>query len=61
MLDAVQAGWDAGHRAFKIKIGRGNKWMEKRAGLKRDIEVIRAVREQIGSDARLMVDAKQRV
>ncbi len=57
MLDAVQAGWDADHRAFKLKIGRGNKWMEKRAGLKRDIDVIRAVREQIGPDARLMVDA----
>ena len=34
MLDAVQAGWNAGHRAFKIKIGRSHKWMEKRGRAK---------------------------
>jgi D-galactarolactone cycloisomerase len=27
-----------GYRAFKLKIGRGNQWMEPEAGLRRDIE-----------------------
>ena len=57
MLDAVQAGWDAGHRAFKVKIGRGHRWMEKRAGMRRDIDTLRAVREQIGNGGTLMADA----
>jgi L-alanine-DL-glutamate epimerase-like enolase superfamily enzyme len=44
-----------GYRAFKLKIGRGNKWMEREAGLKRDIEVTRAVREAY-PDAPILVD-----
>lgn len=44
-----------GYRAFKIKIARGYKWMEAEAGLRRDIEVTRAVREHFG-DCTLIVD-----
>lgn len=32
-----------GYRQLKVKIGRGNKWMEKQAGLKRDIEVTQKI------------------
>jgi len=46
---------DLGYRAFKLKIGRGNKWMEREAGLRRDIEVTRAVREAY-PDAPILVD-----
>jgi D-galactarolactone cycloisomerase len=46
---------DLGYRAFKLKIGRGNRWMEREAGLRRDIEVTRAVREAY-PDAPLLVD-----
>lgn len=42
----------AGHTAVKIKVGR--------PGLSEDVERVAAVREVIGPDARLMVDANQR-
>ncbi|WBQ06926.1 mandelate racemase/muconate lactonizing enzyme family protein [Kribbella sp. CA-293567] len=46
----------AGYRAFKLKIGRGNRWMERAAGDVRDIEVTRAVREAY-PEHRILVDA----
>ncbi len=36
---------DYGYRQLKVKIGRGNKWMEKQAGIARDIEVTRRIAE----------------
>jgi len=56
VLDACQQDYEAGYRAFKLKIGRGFKWMPGAAGLARDIEVTRAVRERF-PDCRLLVDA----
>ena len=37
--------WDYGYgyRQFKVKIGRGNKWMPAKAGLERDIDVVNAI------------------
>lgn len=32
-----------GYRQLKVKIGRGNRWMEKEAGLRRDIEVTKKI------------------
>jgi len=59
-VDAVVAAcrqdYGAGYRAFKLKIGRGKKWMERSAGLKRDIEVTRRVREAF-PDCSVLVDA----
>ena len=46
----------AGYRAFKLKIGRGNRWMDRAAGDARDIEVTRAVREAY-PDHGILVDA----
>jgi L-alanine-DL-glutamate epimerase-like enolase superfamily enzyme len=57
LLDEIDASQQLGHRAFKLKVGRGHKWMEKEAGFRRDVEVVRAVRKRIGKDAKLMVDA----
>src|SRR3954447_26896033 len=57
IVEEVQAGLDNGHRAFKIKVGRGFKWMDKEAGFRRDVEVMRAIRKRVGPDVRLMVDA----
>jgi L-alanine-DL-glutamate epimerase-like enolase superfamily enzyme len=45
-----------GHRAFKLKIGRGYRWSEARAGLERDIEVTHVVRDQYPECA-ILVDA----
>lgn len=50
-------GWARGHRAFKIKVGRGARHMPLEIGTRRDIEVIYAVREAVGQDARIMLDA----
>ena len=50
-------GYARGHRAFKIKVGRGARHMELAAGLRRDIAVVRAVREAVGEHATLMTDA----
>jgi L-alanine-DL-glutamate epimerase-like enolase superfamily enzyme len=50
-------GWDRGHRAFKIKVGRGAMHMPLEEGTGRDIAIIHAVREAIGPDATLMIDA----
>ncbi len=50
-------GWAHNHRNFKIKVGRGARWMPLEAGTRRDIAVIKAVREAVGPDARIMIDA----
>ena len=44
-----------GYRQLKIKIGRGNKWMSAEAGLRRDIEVVRAIARDF-PDCQLLVD-----
>ena len=43
ILEECRWDYNYGYRQFKLKIGRGNKWMEKEAGLKRDIEVTKLV------------------
>ncbi|UFU07929.1 enolase C-terminal domain-like protein [Ruania halotolerans] len=56
VLENCAADWAAGYRAFKLKIGRGSRWMDHDAGFARDIEVTRTVREHY-PDARILVDA----
>jgi D-galactarolactone cycloisomerase len=46
----------AGYEAFKLKIGRGNRWMDRKRGDQRDIDVTRAVREAWPA-AKILVDA----
>lgn len=50
-------GLRAGHRAFKIKIGRGHKWMDRDAGDARDLEVVETIRKHAGDKVHLGVDA----
>lgn len=50
-------GWDLGHRAFKIKVGRGARHLPLEAGTVRDVAVIRAVRGAVGPEATVMIDA----
>ncbi|TDE94868.1 mandelate racemase [Occultella glacieicola] len=47
---------EAGYRAFKLKIGRGHRWLDREEGFARDVEVTHAVREA-HPDARILVDA----
>ena len=45
-----------GHRALKIKVGRGHMWMEPHAGMERDIEIVNRIHER-WPEVTLMVDA----
>lgn len=55
-LENCRSDYALGFRAFKLKIGRGHKWMEREAGRRRDIEITRAVRAEF-PDCRILVDA----
>lgn len=46
---------ELGYRQFKVKIGRGNKWMPPAKGLQRDIEVVRQIARAF-PDCELLVD-----
>jgi L-alanine-DL-glutamate epimerase-like enolase superfamily enzyme len=50
-------GYDRGHRAFKIKVGRGARHLELETGTSRDIAIIRAVRSEVGPQCPIMIDA----
>ncbi len=55
--EEIDMGLAIGHRAFKIKIGRGHKWMPREEGDRRDVEVVRLIRRHAGPDVLLGVDA----
>lgn len=55
--EEIDMGLKLGHRGFKIKIGRGSKWMSRAEGDARDIEVVKTMRQHAGSDITLNVDA----
>lgn len=57
IADEARQGLAAGHRAFKIKIGRGARHMALEPGTARDIAIILAVRDVVGPDAPIMIDA----
>jgi L-alanine-DL-glutamate epimerase-like enolase superfamily enzyme len=44
-------------RAFKVKVGRGARWMSPQEGLDRDVIVVEAVRNAIGPESTVLVDA----
>lgn len=46
-----------GHKAYKIKVGRGAMHMPLEKGTQRDIDVICAVRKAVGVDATILIDA----
>jgi L-alanine-DL-glutamate epimerase-like enolase superfamily enzyme len=56
VLANCAADYAQGYRAFKLKIGRGHKWMSPKQGLQRDIEITRRVRETY-PDCHILVDA----
>jgi L-alanine-DL-glutamate epimerase-like enolase superfamily enzyme len=57
LLEEVETSLKAGHRAFKIKVGRGARWMDPEPGFQRDVEVVKAIRKLVGAEVRLMADA----
>ncbi len=50
-------GYERGHRAFKIKVGRGARHLPLEEGTRRDIAIVRAVREAVGAQSPLLLDA----
>ncbi len=55
--EEIDSGLKRGYRAFKIKIGRGAKWMPLEEGYKRDKAVLTLIRKHVGPDIVLGVDA----
>ncbi len=56
VVEEVEEAVRKGYLGIKLKAGRGSKWMEKEAGLRRDIEVIKAVRKAVGPKTKILVD-----
>ena len=57
LVDEMEASLAEGHRSFKVKVGRGARWMAPNEGLARDIEVVRALARHGGPGVQLMADA----
>jgi L-alanine-DL-glutamate epimerase-like enolase superfamily enzyme len=55
ILKECRFDYDLGYRQFKLKIGRGNKWMPKEAGIQRDIEITKLVSKAF-PDCDILVD-----
>src|SRR5204863_6204388 len=55
-VEEAEEAMRSGYAGVKVKMGRGSKWMEQKAGLARDIAVTQAVREAVGATAKVMVD-----
>lgn len=55
ILKECRFDYDIGYRQFKLKIGRGNKWMPKNEGIKRDIEITKLVATAF-PDCEILVD-----
>ena len=53
----AREGYERSHRAFKVKIGRGARHMELEKGMQRDVAILRAIREAVGTGPPIMVDA----
>jgi L-alanine-DL-glutamate epimerase-like enolase superfamily enzyme len=57
VLEETEEALKFGYKGMKYKLGRGWKWMDPESGLKRDIELMRAVRKQFGPQAKILADA----
>lgn len=55
ILEECRYDYNVGYRQFKLKIGRGHKWMPYKEGLQRDIDVTKAV-AQAFPDCDILVD-----
>jgi L-alanine-DL-glutamate epimerase-like enolase superfamily enzyme len=53
----IDMGLAMGHRAFKVKVGRGGKWMPRAEGDARDVAVLKVIRAHAGKDVAIGVDA----
>lgn len=56
VLDNCRWDYDFGYRQFKLKVGRGLMWMNRKEGLERDIEITRRIHEEF-PDVEILADA----
>ncbi len=57
MQEEAMEGFEEGFRGFKIKVGRGAMHMDLAEGIKRDIMVVNGIREAVGSECNISIDA----
>lgn len=57
LQEEAMQGYNEGFRAFKIKVGRGAMHMDLVDGTKRDIAIVNGIREAVGPECKLMIDA----
>ena len=57
LAERAVASYERGHRAFKVKVGRGGRWMGAAEGMDRDVAVMEAVRGALGEECTLLADA----
>ena len=57
LAERAAASYRDGHRAFKVKVGRGARWMGAAEGMDRDVAAIEAVREAVGPECAVLADA----
>lgn len=55
VLKNCKQDYDLGYRQFKVKIGRGNRWMSFKEGMQRDIEVTKQIAKAF-PDCDILVD-----
>jgi len=57
LKNEIDIALELGHTNFKIKVGRGHKWMSQIEGFKRDIEFINEIYGYIKSNVKIGIDA----
>ncbi len=57
VLEEAEEAVKRGYKGLKFKVGRGWKWMEREAGLRRDVEVLREARAAVGLKIKILADA----
>jgi L-alanine-DL-glutamate epimerase-like enolase superfamily enzyme len=57
VLEEVEESLKKGYVGMKFKVGRGWRWMEMNAGIRRDIEIVRAARKAGGPELKILTDA----
>jgi len=57
MQDEAMQGYERGFRGFKIKVGRGAMHMDVMEGTRRDIAIVNGIREIVGPNCNISIDA----
>jgi L-alanine-DL-glutamate epimerase-like enolase superfamily enzyme len=57
VIEEVEESLKKGYTAMKLKVGRSLQWMDKDAGVRRDLEILREARKTTGAQVTIMADA----